>query len=131
MKVTQAAQGLLDALAANTIEAVHRILGASVSAAAPDVASSCAVFDQRLVVSESQHSSAIRNGADLAQQGIGHPVQRHIKPSRSLDPQCACEAYFFTANTPHVPLQVKIALSIFHADAEDTGEASCEDQPQV
>lgn len=90
MKVTQAAQGLLDALAASTVEAVHRILGASVSAVAPDVASSCAVSDQSLVVSESQHSSAIRNGADLAQQGIGHSVQRHPKPSRLLDPQRAC-----------------------------------------
>ena len=40
-------------------------------------------------------------------------------------------SYFFIANIPYVPLQVKIALSIFHADAEDTGEASCEDQPQV
>ena len=64
-------------------------------------------------------------------------------PNRELDTLCkgilhqvGClilnvlvDSYLFTAYIPHVPLQVKIALSIFHA--EDTGEASCEDQPQV
>ena len=66
MKLTQAAEGLLEALAANTVDAAHLALATSVRTGASRFKSCCVKADHQLTCAEGWHSTAFRIGADVA-----------------------------------------------------------------